>query len=177
MRKRKGETRCFSLFFLVFALYGLTAMASISTSAPLGRAAACIAQRAGHSPVKYLPYTSLTNAEIADIDHKHGRLDNVLSLAASRLEHREQILDALLRLLGRAAGNKCAGRRVQRKLAGDKYKTVCFDRLGVGADGAGGSGRRNHMLHGKILLYQCIFIITSCAICVKYSYSWKNGRN
>ena len=28
-------------------------MASISTSAPLGRAAACIAQRAGHSPEKY----------------------------------------------------------------------------------------------------------------------------
>ena len=76
------------------------------------------------------------NAEIADIDHKHGRLDNVLSLAASRLEHREQILDALLRLLGRAAGNKCAGRRVQRKLAGDKYKTVCFDRLGPTAPGA-----------------------------------------
>ena len=119
----------------------------------------------------------MDNAEITDIDHKHGRLDNVLSLAASRLEHREQILDALLRLLGRAAGNKCASRRVQRKLAGDKYKTVCFDRLGVGADGAGGSGSRNHMLHGKILLYQCIFIITSCAICVKYSYSWKNGRN
>lgn len=86
-------------------------MASISTSAPLGRAAACIAQRAGALAGEILAVHLVDNAEITDIDHKHGRLDNVLSLAASRLEHREQILDALLRLLGRAAGNKCASRR------------------------------------------------------------------
>lgn len=137
MRKKKGRNTLFLPFLFGFRALRLDRDGLDLDQRALGQGGRLHRTARGALAGEILAVHLVDNAEITDIDHKHGRLDNVLSLAASRLEHREQILDALLRLLGRAAGNKCASRRVQRKLAGDKYKTVCFDRLGVGADGAG----------------------------------------
>ena len=122
MRKKEGRNTLFLPFLFGFRAVRLDRDGLDLDQRALGQGGRLHRTACGALAGKILAVHLVDNAEIADIDHKHGRLDNVLSLAASRLEHREQILDALLRLLGRAAGNKCAGpaeagrRQIQNRL-------------------------------------------------------------
>ncbi len=112
----------------------LTAMASISHRAPLGRSFTATQERAGLE-VKYLAYTSLKAAKSAISARKQVVLTTLSKPepAASRMAH---VPTAPLGLGGDALGHGAVG-RIYRKLAGGDDKAVGLVGLGVGADGAG----------------------------------------
>ena len=118
MQKKKGRNRRFSLFFRIFVRrLRLDRDGLDLDQRALGQRADLHGAARGALAVKIPGVDLVDNGKIADVDHKNGRLDDVLGLAAGGFKHGQQVLDALLGLLCRIVGDKRAARRVKRELA------------------------------------------------------------
>ena len=115
-------------------------MHSISTEAPAGSAETSMVERAGYGAVTMAAVDLVHRAERAEIRQEHRRLEHPVEAAARLLEHGLQVPQHLLGLLGDAALDERARRRVERHLAAREDQVAADDRLRVrrAADGRGG---------------------------------------
>ena len=90
--------------------------------------------------------------EVAHALQEHGGLDHVVHGQAGSPQNGLDIGQHLAGLLGDAAGNKLAGGGVKGHLAGGDEEAAAVDGLRVRADGGGGVGGGNDLLHGNDLL-------------------------
>ena len=87
MRKKKGRNPLFLPFLFGSRALRLDRDGLDLDQRALGQGGRLHRTARGALAGEILAVHLVDNAEIADIDHKHGRLDNVLSLAASCLKH------------------------------------------------------------------------------------------